>query len=215
MNGVEQGMHVVQFYSKSKERDDVQGIDKNWRKILSNFCTRELTIDGHTYSSAEHAFHAAKCGCSDNPSVQTEFTVAGKVGNKPEDAKRAGGRKGFKSLGAELDLEKWDRVKRKEMMKILEARWEQHPDFQEVLRALYPRIKNDNWYLLHFERSGKKSEWGGTYSAEAGVKGQNLLGRLLMQLVATKLESKKRKKEESDDACSACDVSPAAKRTRE
>ena len=224
-NHFKRGMRVVQFYSKSKERNDLPGVGDDWRKTLSNFYPSKITIDGATYPTCEHAFHAAKCRSSDNYSAYKEFTVNGKVGMRPEEAKKAGGRKGFEALGAKLDKVKWERIKSKENMKILQARWGQHPEFQAILRALYPRIRDDNWYLLHFERSGKKSEWGGSYSETEGVKGQNLLGRQLMALVRNKLDNtacqqaerpdKKRKSEKEAESCQLLDKQPSIKRIKQ
>mmetsp|Transcript_11204 Transcript_11204/g.16684 ORF Transcript_11204/g.16684 Transcript_11204/m.16684 type:complete len:255 (-) Transcript_11204:452-1216(-) len=188
--------HVVQFYSKSKKLNDLDNlpprlVDKNWRYILSNFHPIEIEINGDKYHTPEHAFHAAKCKCSNKPKVYKHFTVTGDIAKDPKSAKLAGGRKGFEKLGGKdlkLDVKKWNAEKLKENMAILEARWEQDADFREVLSAVHAKIKSEHWYLLHFERSGTKAEWGGSYSEVDGVKGKNLLGKQLMELARQKLD---------------------------
>ena len=69
------------------------------------------------------------------------------------------------------------------MRAICEARWEQHAPSREALRAVAAR----GWRLLHFERAGAKSFWGGAVSRATGqVEGANALGKMLMALAAAR-----------------------------
>ena len=68
-------MIVAQFYSKSKDADDLELGLPNWRKILSNFHPVTLVVDGREYPSVEHYFHAAKAMYSDKPDIATKFEV--------------------------------------------------------------------------------------------------------------------------------------------
>ena len=90
------------FYSKSKDVDDLGLGRADWRKVLSNFHPCELAMEGRRYASVEHAFHAAKARCSDNPSAAAAFEIGGSVPRDPAKAKQAGGRAGFARLGATL-----------------------------------------------------------------------------------------------------------------
>eukprot|EP00122_Pirum_gemmata_P016562 Pgem_evm1s15485 len=53
---------VKQFYSKSKDVDDLNIGIPNWRKVISNFyvLTNPICFQGALFKSCEHAFHAAK-----------------------------------------------------------------------------------------------------------------------------------------------------------
>jgi len=53
---------IKQFYSKSKNNDDLNIGCANWRKVLSNFHVLEkpLVFEGAEFTTCEHAFHAAK-----------------------------------------------------------------------------------------------------------------------------------------------------------
>ena len=57
-------------------------------------------MEGRRYASVEHAFHAAKARCPDNPSAAAAFEIGGSVPRDPAKAKQAGGRAGFARLGA-------------------------------------------------------------------------------------------------------------------
>ena len=45
---------LLQFYSQSKDIDDLFIELPAWRKALSNFCDHSLVADGAIYSSVEH-----------------------------------------------------------------------------------------------------------------------------------------------------------------
>ena len=172
---------VATFYSKSKDADDLGLGRPDWPKVLSNFHPVEIEVDGRRYSSVEHAFHAAKARCSSNPKVAAQFEVGGRVPRDPLAAKMAGGRKGFQKLGAVLNVARWNRERDAATMAALRARLACDDLFREILAAVHAK----DLQLLHFERGGAKSYWGGNVRKADGVMvGRNRLGEMLMQLAA-------------------------------
>lgn len=171
---------VAMFYSKSKDVDDLGINCESWRKVLSNFHQVEVEIDGRRYPSPEHAFHGAKVRCSSNPDKSREFEIGGSIASGPSDAKKMGGKGGFKKLGIELNIGQWNSVRDEEMMKILKYRFEN----EELFRMILMEISKKNINLLHFERSGQRSYWGGSRRKEdKKIVGRNRLGEMMMGLV--------------------------------
>ena len=173
---------VAQFYSKSKDIDDLGCGRADWRRVLSNFHPCVIEVEGAKYASVEHAFHAAKARCSDKPSIAAAFELGGSVPRDPLAAKRAGGRAGFAALGATLDAARWDAARSGAVLAALRARYEVDAPFREILAACHAK----RLYLLHFERGGAKSYWGGSIRKADGERvGANQLGCMLMELAAT------------------------------
>jgi ribA/ribD-fused uncharacterized protein len=169
---------TVIFYSKSADADDLALGVPHWRKVLSNFHPVEIEVGGRRYPSVEHAFHAAKARCSNKPEVAAAFEIGGSVPANAAAAKKAGGRAGFAKMGATLDCAEWDRVRDDATMMALRARWLADPLFRHILLA----TRDLNLTLVHFERGGWRSYWGGTVIADNIVVGANTLGRMLMEL---------------------------------
>ena len=188
---------IIQFYSKSKDEvlpklkqgkswdiwNSLPEWRKNlpeWRKILSNFHNVDITIEGKVYPSIEHYFQAAKALHSNKPELAILFQKGNSIGiQSPVEAKEAGSRKYYKNNGISLDTEKWNKNSEKIMYDALVARSLVDEEFNDILKNSY----KENYYLLHFERSGKKSEWGGAIEKETGnIVGKNRLGILLMIL---------------------------------
>jgi len=179
---------VAQFYSKSKDADDLGLGRPDWRRVLSNFHQVELVVEGRTFSSVEHAFHAAKARCSDKPSVAAAFELGGRVPKDPLTAKKAGGRAGFKKLGATLDVARWDAERDGAVLAALRARFAVDSLFREILAACHAK----ELHLLHFERGGAKSYWGGSVRKADGEQvGVNRLGEMLMELAAGRSETER------------------------
>ena len=103
---------VFQFYSKSRdmkpgkgagEKISVEDISKfselaemkNWRKVLSNFYEGEFELDGHSWLSVEHFYHASKFKKS-HPNFYKLFSLDSKsdISKLPAMAKGAGGKTG-------------------------------------------------------------------------------------------------------------------------
>ena len=169
---------VETFYSKSKAPD---------MQYLSMFAEKRLVISGKAFHTPEHAYHAAKCwrGTEDKSQGKArarDFMVGGCVDKAPLAAKRAGSKA---KLGLSLRPEWHDRgelgepLKLIAMRRILEARYEQDTKFRAVLKAVHARGAR----LLHFERSGPRSYWGGFVCQATGKQvGGNRLGELMMGL---------------------------------
>lgn len=172
---------VVKFYSKSAQTGLVLADEKNWRQYLSNFTLSPVEYDGIMFPSVEHAF--AHCKYEEADELADELANASrpdfswrKVGQLVGgDLKRAHGRKGMKKNGFKLDVEHWNEVRVSCLQEILNSRFESDPRFRRILRAAF----RGNYYLLHVERSGPKSFWGGSDKSGA-VLGQNQLGKMLM-----------------------------------
>ena len=172
---------VAMFYSKSKDVDDLGLGRPDWRKVLSNFHPVEIEVAGQRYPSVEHAFHAAKARCSSNPEVARQFEVGGSVPSTPLGAKKAGGRAGFAKLGTELDETRWNAQRDAATMAALRARLACDNIFREILATVHSKQLR----LVHFERGGAKSYWGGNIRTDDGViVGRNRLGEMLMELAA-------------------------------
>eukprot|EP01063_Lacrimia_lanifica_P032085 TRINITY_DN5417_c0_g2_i1.p2 TRINITY_DN5417_c0_g2~~TRINITY_DN5417_c0_g2_i1.p2 ORF type:complete len:221 (+),score=58.11 TRINITY_DN5417_c0_g2_i1:1975-2637(+) len=169
---------TAQFYSKSKDVDDLGSGGADWRKRLSNFWPCEVAVEGAAYPSVEHAFHALKAKhCSDRPEMAAWFEVGGKLGRAaPKDAKTAGGKGAYKKYKAVLDIEAWAARRDEVTIAAVRARAASDPAYRAILRA----TRALRLQLLHFERQGEKSYWGGALGPDGAVKGRNRLGEILM-----------------------------------
>lgn len=171
---------TVVFFSRSSHSPPLRhGLPKHWRQVLSNFHPSRLVIDGAPYASIEHYFQGQKAVCSDRPELAQRFRsdAADGVGPDAADAKKAGGRGAYKRAGASLDVALWEQRRVSVMQRALEARWEQDELFREVLQS------TQGMALLHFERAGARSFWGGSLRKSDGLpQGENQLGKMLTAL---------------------------------
>ena len=107
---------VFQFYSKSSDKPlpgkgagesiETKNINKfkelsnikGWRKVLSNFYMAPFTLDGFTWNSVEHYYHANKFK-KGHPEFYKLFTVESNsdISKDPAFAKSAGGKTGRSS----------------------------------------------------------------------------------------------------------------------
>ena len=178
----EESLWVVQFFSQSKPCSPLEpGLPDTWKRVLSNFYPTHLTIDGHSYVSVEHFFQSQKALCSSRPEMafwfQEENSSQYKVGKNPADAKRIGARKSYNKYGAVLDCKKWESVRVEVMKTAISTRFSQDPLFYKILKS------TAGMTLLHFERAGARSFWGGCMDRVTfQLRGQNQLGQLLMVL---------------------------------
>jgi len=200
------------FYSKSKSKADLgKAIPADWRRQLSNFWPQEVEVDGRRYPNPEAAFQAAKALMSSKPEMAKEFEVGGSIGPDPADAKKAGGKKAYKAAGATLKAADWDQVRNEAMMNVLRARYASDPMFRQILEATL----KSNIILLHYERIGAKSYWGGSVK-DGEIVGNNTLGKMLMTLRDGGAEASAASdaaagnvEQESAAAAAAPDVSPS------
>jgi predicted NAD-dependent protein-ADP-ribosyltransferase YbiA (DUF1768 family) len=177
---------TLQFFSKSANTADLgAGVPSNWRRVLSNFYPSQISVNGHTYPTSEHAFHAAKALSSSDPSMALDFIVGGKVGPLASAAKVAGGKAAYAKNKTVLKLGEWISKRDTVQREITASRLQQDPLFTSILTAIgHRRIR-----LVHFDRSGSKSYWGGVVDPLTGtVRGTNKLGIILTE-EASKLSS--------------------------
>jgi ribA/ribD-fused uncharacterized protein len=168
---------VILFYSKSKDIDDLGVGGNNWRKKLSNFHPADITVNGRKYSSVEHSFQAEKARMSNKPSYAIQFESHGDL--SPLDAKKMSSKGAYTRNNITLDIPKWNKNRKKVMKAALLARWRSDVEFKNILQKLQEQDK----YLLHFERGGAKSYWGGNISKSTGyMVGENILGKLMMEI---------------------------------
>jgi ribA/ribD-fused uncharacterized protein len=167
----EQPVPII-FYSKSKDPR---------ARVLSNFSASDVTFErggvAFHFPSVEHAFQAGKWSLCD-VAWAAQFEVGGVVGKMTaEQAKAEGNRKAFAERGCTLPTGRWESIRDAVMEEAVRARLANDERFREVLR------ESGDAHLLHFERSGAKSHWGGYKSKTSGeMFGENVLGLLLMRL---------------------------------
>jgi predicted NAD-dependent protein-ADP-ribosyltransferase YbiA (DUF1768 family) len=169
----------LQFYSKSRDVADLgPTIPANWRRILSNFHQVQIVVGNSVYPTPEHAFHAAKALCSSHPSMAQMFTVGGTIGPQAIDAKRGGAKVTYKQHKAVLNETKWLQMRDTVQKDIIDARLKQDPLFVSILMATV----DQNIRLVHFDRAGTRSYWGGTIDTMTGrIHGTNRMGMLMME----------------------------------
>jgi ribA/ribD-fused uncharacterized protein len=175
------GMTLKQFFSKSADQVDLASQPKNWRKILSNFneVPGGFSYNDKSYHTVEHYFQAMKLNYSDHPEKALEYEIGNTIGNAdPTVAKSSGNKTSYKKQNITLDEDEWNKNKDNVMMDGLNARLQADEDFKNILRA----TKAQKYYLLHYERSGENSYWGGVDNKDGNIKGQNTLGKMLMKL---------------------------------
>lgn len=132
-------------------------------RFLSNFYICPVTYDGVIYSSAEAAYQAQKTTTSEDRALFAEM--------KPDVAKQMG-----KAVKLRPD---WAEVKQQYMQEILRAKFVQNPQLKEKLLGTGDQllIEGNTWH---------DNEWGICQCPKCRqVKGQNLLGKILMNLRET------------------------------
>lgn len=124
-------------------------------RYLSNFYKCDILYQGMLYVTAEHAYQAAKT--LDPQQRQIIVTCA-----TPGDAKRSG-----RALNLRED---WEDVKLRIMKEVIRAKFSQH----ELLK--------DRLVLTEKEEIVEVNYWGDTFWGVCKGKGENHLGRILMQV---------------------------------
>ncbi|TDP92298.1 hypothetical protein EDF62_1503 [Leucobacter luti] len=126
---------------------------------LSNFWLSPVTLDGVTAATAEHHYQAAKAMNTDDWSQVMSAET-------PGAAKRAGS-----AIEARDD---WDDVKVQVMRRVTEAKFK-YPDLAKRLldTGHAPLIEENHWH---------DTFWGVCSCDVHGYSGQNMLGRILMDV---------------------------------
>jgi ribA/ribD-fused uncharacterized protein len=130
--------------------------------FLSNFYPTMIYEKGLRFRTVEHAYVASK-------TLDRDFQE--KISNL--DAKFAGH---AKSLGRECKLKNgWDEIKVSTMMRLLRKKFEQRTLKQKLLDTKEALLVEGNYWHDNF--------WGDCFCQKCQkVEGQNILGKLLMQL---------------------------------
>ena len=122
--------------------------------FLSNFYETPVTYNGITYLNNEAAFQAQKCKSSAEREMFADLNAS--------EAKK---------LGRKVPLRAdWEIIKMDVMMRIVQAKFEQHPELAEKL------LQTDTAYLE------EGNTWGDRVWGTVDGKGANNLGRILMQV---------------------------------
>ena len=122
--------------------------------FLSNFFNSAVTYNGITYRNNEAAFQAQK---TLDKEKQKEFAFL-----EPAPAKRAGRKVKLRS--------DWEKVKFGIMYEICESKFTQNPELAKMLIATGD------------EELVEGNNWGDTVWGKVNGKGQNNLGKILMQV---------------------------------
>lgn len=125
--------------------------------FCSNFseCANGVMLDGVRYPTAEHAYQVLKC-------LETLDAARVLKCRTPAEAKRIGRHA--------IPRPDWNEVRVEEMRRVLRAKFQQNPDLAHKLLA------TENELLVEI------NEWHDTFWGTCSGVGQNLLGRLLMDV---------------------------------
>ena len=129
---------------------------------MSNFFEAPVEYDGLQFKNSEAAFQAQKCSSYEQRKQFQELD--------PSRAKRKGRNVILKKEEAEESKEFWDKIKIKEMLEIVRNKFQQNEDLKEKLLA------TGDAYLE------EGNDWGDTIWGVCNGKGQNNLGKILMQV---------------------------------
>ena len=161
---------ILQFYSKSKDSDDINCGYKNWRKILSNFHETEngIVYNGHKYKSIEAIYQGMKF-----EKTNLEYSLLFKNFNSLT-AKKMGGKTETKKRKVVFDSTNWNKIALDKMKLCVDMRYNQDPIYKHIISVL----SKTNMYILHFSRMDMY--WGGKVK-DNKVEGQNMLGKIIMK----------------------------------
>lgn len=148
------------MFIMGKERDYVVHDENNVKgffgkyRFLSNFHLAEVYFEGLKYPSTEHAYQAAK---SLDENIRKEFLelTCAKAKNKGQEI---------------LMREDWDIIKYDVMFSVVYDKFFRHKDLRQLL------LETGDKYLE------ETNHWNDTYWGVCNGKGQNNLGKILMQV---------------------------------
>lgn len=133
---------------------DILGFNREYR-FLSNFYPAKVEYDGLEYSSTEHAYQAAK---TEDAAQRRRIREA----QKPGDAKRLG-----KQVKMRTD---WEQIKIGVMRDLVRQKFTNHKELKEKLLA------TGDAYIE------ETNTWNDTFWGVCKGKGQNWLGKILMEI---------------------------------
>lgn len=154
---------------------------------LSNFYTCDVVIENRLYESGEHCFHGEKFYRIGTKFENKEMIEYSNSFVKPSpyltslDAKRAGGKKGYKLSDDEIKY--WDSINTSIQYEICLYKVNK---YEEVLSDL---TETHNKVIVHSisrcsDNMLAKQKWAGRvlHTAKFEILGQNILGKLWMQI---------------------------------
>jgi len=134
---------------------DIIGPFRGEYHFLSNFYTSHFDHDGRTWSTAEHAYQAAKTLVHASKDRIQNASTPGKA----------------KKMGRRVDLRPgWEDMKMQVMSEICLAKFGQNPELAKKL------LKTGNAELV------EKNNWGDTYWGRCNGQNRNALGEILMDV---------------------------------
>jgi ribA/ribD-fused uncharacterized protein len=118
-----------------------------------------ITYEGTDYPSVEHAFQAAKCRYAEDK--RQFYMTSPRMLTAPE----------AKKVGGKVDLRRdWEEVKLQVMLDLLRAKFTQNRTLRQLLLSTRDAtLVEGNW-------------WGDTFWGVCNGRGENHLGKLLMQV---------------------------------
>jgi len=167
---------ITQFYSRTKSCPS----DGRNYALLSNF-TQYEDNKGQT-TSVEFLFQIEKLTCDSSGNVSgrkaLELEITSSVENSSQ-VKRLGSSLNWAKYNLKLDRQAWEKKKDGVMKGLIQRRLRDDPTFRDILTYV---MQGDHPMLLHFERSGAKSYWGGSINEKGEIVGVNRLGKIMMEV---------------------------------
>jgi len=129
--------------------------------FLSNFAHRPIIIKGKTWVTVEHIFQAAK-------TLDEDMREQIRLATTPGKAKQTGRKVHLRS--------DWEEIKEQVMLKCIRLKFRQYPGLKEQLLSTKDTvlIEGNTWH---------DNIWGDCSCPKCQkIKGENLLGQILMQV---------------------------------
>lgn len=142
------------------------------------------------FRSIEHAFQAAKyafASTTDGSGVKAwlgaySLSEDGVSCSSALDAKRKGGKGGFKTAGCSLNIQKWITIRVPIMRSLVKQRVLKDAKYRSIIASLV----DGGHPVVHFERGSKDKPpfWGQVQLKDSGdIVGENMLGKLMMETI--------------------------------
>lgn len=133
---------------------------------MSNFFPSPVVFDRVEYPTVEHAYQAAKL-------PDEEYRKNIRNVERPGDAKRLG--KGMEHIRAKLGLSSWESIREGIMRELINEKFDGNRDLSLRLLAtgLTELVEWNTWHDCF---------WGRCICDDCGGQGENMLGRILMDM---------------------------------
>ena len=173
------GEDWIKFNSKSREP----------LNLLSNFTALRIRLNGRDYPTGEAAFHGEKYRCvarhmtkGPEKDVILEYASEFQRVTDPVEAKKMGGKKGYKLTPEQLEA--WDKGKMSEPHATITQRAicnYKCSNYEAVRKSL---LSTESTPLLHQDNRARKGcVWGGRVDKATGeLIGNNRLGEIWMEI---------------------------------